>query len=59
MLFERNVTDEELRLSLIRELVEELDSLYDDETYDQDENEMKCISKKIALRNTVLSSLLK
>ena len=57
-MFRRNLSDEELRLSLIRELIEELDSLYDEETYDPDENEMECISKKIALRNNVLNSLL-
>ena len=45
------------KLELVRELIDKLDDLYDDLTYDNEEKEIECIKAKIKLREELLKQL--
>jgi hypothetical protein len=45
------------KVELVRELIDKLDDLYDDLTYDNEEKEIECIKAKIKLREELLKQL--
>lgn len=45
------------KVELAKELIDKLDDLYDDLTYDNDEKETECIKAKIKLREEMLKQL--
>lgn len=45
------------KVELVKELIDKLDDLYDDLTYDNDEKETECIKAKIKLREELLKQL--
>ena len=45
------------KVELVKELINRLDDLYDDLTYDNDEKETECIKAKIKLSEEVLKQL--
>ena len=46
------------KIELVERLVDKLDDLYDDLTYDNDEKELACINRKIKLREETIKQLL-
>ena len=55
MIFE--IVKSNKKVELAKELIEKLDVLYDDLTYDNDEKETECIKAKIKLREEMLKQL--
>lgn len=45
------------KVELVKELITQLDGLYDDLTYDNDEREIECIKSKIKVREELLKQL--
>lgn len=45
------------KVELVKELINQLDGLYDDLTYDNDEREIECIKSKIKIREELLKQL--
>ena len=45
------------KVGLAKELIDKLDDLYDDLTYDNDEKETECIKAKIKIREETLKQL--
>ena len=45
------------KLELAEKLIDKLDDLYDDLTYDNEEKEIECIKAKIKLREELLKQL--
>ena len=45
------------KVELAKELIDKLDDLYDDLTYDNDEKETECIKAKIKIREEMLKQL--
>ena len=45
------------KVELAKELIDKLDDLYDDLTYDNDEKETECIKSKIKIREEMLKQL--
>ena len=45
------------KVDLVEKLIDELDDLYDDLTYDNDEKETECIKAKIKIREEMLKQL--
>jgi hypothetical protein len=45
------------KVELVRGLIDELDDLYNDLTYDEDEKEIECIKSKIKIREEMLRQL--
>ena len=44
-------------IKLVEKLIDELDNLYDDLTYDNDDAEIQCIKSKIKIREEMLKQL--
>jgi hypothetical protein len=55
MIFE--IVKSNKKVELAKELIDKLDYLYDDLTYDNDEKEIECIKAKIKLREELLKQL--
>ena len=55
MIFE--IVKSNKKVELAKELIDKLDDLYDDLTYDNDEKETECIKAKIKLREEMLKQL--
>ena len=49
--------EQELKFELIKEIIEKLDDLYDDLTYDKDEKEIEMIKNQIKVREQLLERL--
>ena len=49
--------EQELKFELIKEVIEKLDDLYDDLTYDKDEKEIEMIKSQIKVREQLLERL--
>jgi hypothetical protein len=45
------------KVELVKELIDKLDDLYNDLTYDEDEKEIECIKSKIKIREEMLKQL--
>lgn len=45
------------KVELVKELITQLDGLYDDLTYDNDEREIECIKSKIKIREELLKQI--
>ena len=45
------------KIELAKEIIDKLDSLYDDLTYDNGEKEIECIKAKIKFREEMLKQL--
>jgi hypothetical protein len=45
------------KVKFAREILEKLDSLYDDLTYDNDEKEVECIKSRIKVREELLKQM--
>jgi len=45
------------KVELVKELIDKLDDLYDELTYDNDEKETECIKAKIKIREEMLKQL--
>jgi hypothetical protein len=55
MIFE--IVKSNKKVELAKELIDELDDLYYDLTYDNDEKETECIKAKIKIREEMLKQL--
>lgn len=45
------------KIELVKLIIDSLDDLYDDLTYDEDEKEVECIKSKIKIREEMLKQL--
>ena len=45
------------KVELVETLIKELDDLFDDLTYDNDEKEVQCIKNKIKIRKKMIKQL--
>lgn len=45
------------KVELVKSIIDSLDDLYDDLTYDEDEKEVECIKSKIKIREEMLKQL--
>ena len=55
MIFE--IVKSNKKVELAKELIDKLDDLYDELTYDNDEKEIECVKMKIKLREEMLKRL--
>lgn len=54
----RKNSQDDQKYKFLREIVEKLDDLYDDLSYELNEDELVCVKSKIALREKILEKLI-